>query len=226
MNNKGLILKNICDLILDNRRDEASVLARSEYPFTPNLSIGRKYTLLQSTLIFLRDGFVDRYDGRRLVFPGTLKLLSKLLPEEFPAHPNWKMSESHIMYWELFPTIDHITSVARGGADDESNWVTTSMINNGIKAHWTLEELSWELCQPGDVEDWDGLMGWFLMYIEKEPAFLKDPYVNKWHRTALKASETFISNQEMEEAILRMNELEANPEMGITLKQLKSLLNK
>lgn len=227
MSNKSSILKTVCELLLDNRRNEASVLARSEYPFTPNLSVGRKYTLLQSTLIFFRDGFVDRYDGKRLVFPGALKLLSKLLPEEFPAHSSWKMSESHIMYWELFPTIDHITPVARGGADDKSNWVTTSMINNGVKAHWTLEELNWQLRQPGDIEDWDGLMNWFLAYIEKEPTFLVDPYIKKWHRAALKASETFISNQEMEEATRRMAELETNPEIGITLKQsLKPLLHK
>ncbi len=172
MNDKGLILKNVCDLLLDNRRDEASSIARSEYPFTINPVAGRKYTPYQSTLIFFRDGFIDRYDGKRLVFPGALRLLSILLPEEFPAHPNWKMSESHIMYWELFPTVDHIMPVARGGADDKSNWVTTSMINNGVKTHWTLEELKWELRQPGDIEDWDGLTDWFLTYIEKEPAFL------------------------------------------------------
>jgi hypothetical protein len=33
--------------------------------------------------VFARDGFVDRYSGERLVFPGTLRLLAKLLPNEF-----------------------------------------------------------------------------------------------------------------------------------------------
>ena len=94
------------------------------------------------TRVFARDGFVDRYSGDKLVFPGTLlRLLSALMPDEFPAHPNWKMSASHVMYWELCPTIDHLVPVARGGADNESNYVTISMLRNSAKAHWTLEEL-------------------------------------------------------------------------------------
>jgi hypothetical protein len=38
--------------------------------------------------VFLRDGFLDRYTGSRLIFPATLRMLSQLLPEEFPAHPH------------------------------------------------------------------------------------------------------------------------------------------
>ncbi|MFF0818704.1 HNH endonuclease [Rhodococcus sp. NPDC003318] len=58
------------------------------------------------------------------------------------------MSQTHFAYWELFPTIDHIVPVTRGGADDESNWVTTSMLRNSAKAHWTLDELGGDFSQP------------------------------------------------------------------------------
>ena len=84
------------------------------------------------------------------------------MPQEFPAHPNWKMSASHVMYWELCATIDHLVPVSRGGADDKSNYVTTSVLRNSAKAHWTLEELGWTLHPPGLMGSWDGLMGWFL----------------------------------------------------------------
>lgn len=51
------------------------------------------------------------------------------------------MSECHIVYWELFPTIDHIVPVARGGRNSEENWVSTSMLRNSAKFNGTLEEL-------------------------------------------------------------------------------------
>ncbi len=115
-----------------------------------------------------------------------LRLLSRLLPTEFPFHLNWKMSESHVAYWELFPTIDHIIPVARGGADDETNWVCTSMLRNSAKSNWTLEELGWTLQPPGDYNQWDGLIGWFLKYTERYPAHLQETYIKRWHNAALR----------------------------------------
>lgn len=92
-------------------------------------------------VVFTRDGFVDRYSGDLLVFPGTLRLLAKLLPHEFPFHSNWKADACHPAFWQLFPTIDHVVPVSRGGADADSNWMSTSMLRNSAKANLTLEEL-------------------------------------------------------------------------------------
>lgn len=138
------------------------------------------------TQVFMRDGFVDRYSGDRLVFPGTLRLLSTLMPEEFPAHPNWKMSESHIVYWELFPTVDHVVPVARGGADEESNWVTTSMLKNSAKSNWTLAELGWSLHPHGLFEHWDGMTAWFIEYTAANPAMMTSGYLKRWRAAAVK----------------------------------------
>jgi len=109
------------------------------------------------------------------------------MPEDFPAHPNWKMSVSHIVYWELFPTIDHVYPVARGGPDDESNWVTTSMLRNSAKSNWLLEELGWTLLQLPLVNAWDGLTTWLVRYLELHQAHLDDRYIRKWHRAAIRA---------------------------------------
>lgn len=152
----------------------------AKYPFTPAEKTSRRYTERQSLRLFYRDGFIDRYSGMRLVNPGALRLLSTILPAEFPADPNWAMSRSHFAFWELFPTIDHLYPVSRGGADDETNWVTTSMLRNSAKAHWTLSELEWHVHPPGDHRAWDGLTSWFIRYLETHPDLDPIPYIKRW----------------------------------------------
>lgn len=184
MTERADIIAQVCAALAGGDSAGAASIARAGYPFTPGANAGRRYTELQSLRVFWRDGFIDRYSGKRLVFPGTLRLLTQLLPSEFPAHPNWKMAESHIVYWELFPTVDHVIPVARGGVDDASNWVTTSMLRNSAKAHWTLEELGWHMVEPGEVSQWDGLTRWFTAYVAGNPTILQDAYVRRWHRAA------------------------------------------
>ncbi|MFN8475849.1 MAG: HNH endonuclease domain-containing protein [Anaerolineae bacterium] len=133
------------------------------------------------TRVFFRDGFVDRYRGTRLVYPPVLRLLSSYVPEEFPFQEHWKMSETHIAYWELLPTIDHITPVARRGEDSETNAVCCSQLTNSAKSNWTLEELEWQLLPPGDLTQWDGMAGWFLRHVEAHPEVLKIRYVKQWY---------------------------------------------
>ncbi|MGH9958789.1 MAG: HNH endonuclease, partial [Pyrinomonadaceae bacterium] len=121
MADKAGVLTRIAALLATDENEAASALARQEYPWVPSTRSPRRYGPNQATKVFLRDGFKDRYSGQRLVFPGALLLLSRLLPREFPAHPNWKMDASHVVYWELWPTIDHLVPVARGGEDEEQN---------------------------------------------------------------------------------------------------------
>lgn len=119
-------------------------------------------------------------------YPPVLRLLSNLIPEEFPFHKNWKMSECHIAYWQLLPTIDHIIPVTRGGLDEESNWVCTSQLKNSAKSNWLLEELVWELYEPGNTNEWNGMLYWIMDYIKNNPEAVKDSYINSWHKAALK----------------------------------------
>ena len=120
------VLSRVCTLLGGGAMAEATV--HREYPFTSTLPTSRAYTESIATGVFARDGFLDRYSGARLVFPGTLRLLSLKLPEAFPYHRNWKMSATHPAYWQLYATVDHVVPVTRGGRDDESNLVTTSML--------------------------------------------------------------------------------------------------
>lgn len=186
MSEKSGIIKNICEALAHGNLSGAAGIARNEIPFEPIVPQKRSYTDAQAVKVFIRDGFIDRYSGKRLVFPGVLKLISILLPEEFPYHPNWKMSECHVLFWELSPTVDHIVPVARGGNDEESNWVCTSMLRNAAKAHWTLEELGWEVLPPGDYDEWDGMLGWFMDYMEKNTKLLEDSFLRRWHWATVK----------------------------------------
>src|SRR5437867_9292818 len=80
-----------------------------------------------------------------VIFPPVLRLVSRLLPNEFPYDLNWKMSRCHPAFCELFPTMDHVIPVSRGGTANLANLVCTSMLHNSAKANWTLEELGWKL---------------------------------------------------------------------------------
>lgn len=179
------VLAQVCQLVAKGESDSAATLVHEAYPFVPREAVERKYGAEQALRVFVRDGFIDRYSGKRLMFPGTLRLLSHLLPAVFPFHPNWKMSETHPSYWQLTPTVDHIRPVCLGGMDSEENWITTSMLRNSAKANWTLEELGWIVHPPGRIMDWDGQLAWFKQYIAANPATLKGlPALRVWSQAA------------------------------------------
>lgn len=178
---KVSIIESICDAIARGDNGAVATAAR-EYPFIAQTNAGRRYTVVEATRIFVRDGYIDRYSGARLVHPAVLRLISKLLPREFPFHRNWKMTETHPAYWELVPTVDHIVPVARGGVDSEENYLTTSMLHNAAKANWILEELGWSLVPPGDFSEWDGLTGWLVNYIEQHGCEGQERYVLSWYQ--------------------------------------------
>ena len=172
---------------MDDKKQDCVKFANKNYPFINNLIQKRQYSKHQMCKVFLRDGFIDRYTSDKLVFPGLLKILTLEFSDVFKYHRNWKMSETHMIYWDLFPTIDHLIPVARGGEDNDSNWVTTSMIRNSAKSNWTMEEIGWKLQDKGQLDNWDGLVSCFLDLIDKNPNYEKDNYIRDWKRGIIKA---------------------------------------
>jgi hypothetical protein len=179
------VIESICQALTQDEVGIAIDLIRNYYPFETIDKSSRKYSEYEKTRIFVRDGFIDRYRGTRLIFPPVLRLLSERMLTDFPYHPNWKMDSTHIAYWELSSTIDHVIPVARGGKDDESNWVCCSMLTNGIKANWTLEECGWHLHEPGDPSIWDGMLHWFINEMERNPEYKQKAYLRAWFRAAV-----------------------------------------
>jgi hypothetical protein len=168
--------------ILNKEIDAARLIVQTEYPFQMLEASKRSYTDKQKMEQFKRDGFIDRYNGQKLVNPGILKILSYYLTDDFPYHPHWKMEACHNAYWEFIPTVDHIYPIALGGADSEENWATTSMLHNSIKSNWTLEQLQWKLYEAGSYEDWDGLTSLFVELVNANEELLKDSYIKKWYK--------------------------------------------
>ncbi len=195
---KSDAIKQACSFISQGKIDEAGRVIDKEYPFVPLIKNKRSYTPREMTMVFVRDGFVDRYRGTKLIYPPALRLLSNYLPEKFPYHKNGKMSEGHIGYWELFPTIDHLIPVARGGKDNHSNWVCCSMLTNSIKSNWTLEQLQWEVLPEGNLQEWDGMIHWFIQQVHRDKKQQEHSYIKTWFNAALDCAETNpLTNKQM-----------------------------
>jgi hypothetical protein len=175
MEDKAAVLADVCFALSGNKLEDAGTILRKRYLFAPSTNSGRRYSVRRMPAAFVRDGFVGRYSGRRLVCMPALRLISKRLPDQFPYHRNGRMDAGHFAYWELLPTIDHIMPVSRGAADDGSNWVTTSMVRNSAKANLTFYELGWSLHPRGYIGEWKGLLGWFVDRVNSDREILADP---------------------------------------------------
>lgn len=176
---KADIIATVCNALVSDGTEAAAAILDESYPFAPDLVYTRRFRPVEYTRVFINDGFVDRYTGERLLFPTVLRMLSHALPERFPFHPNWKTQVTHPAYWEVSATIDHVIPVTRGGPDEPSNWVTTSMARNSAKLNWTLSELGWELHPAGDFTQWDGMLRWCLEYANTHP-IPPDNGIRKW----------------------------------------------
>lgn len=185
-NEKSDVVSRIVEVLATGNKNLARSMIISEYPHKINNVRKRTYTITNKMEQFTRDGFIDRYTGQKLLNPGILKILSIYFPNEFPFHPHWKMTETHMSYWELVPTIDHIYPIARGGIDDMSNWATTSMKNNSIKSNYTIDEMHWTLYPQGNISDWDGLTKSFILLVENDKQLLHDRYINDWYTASKK----------------------------------------
>lgn len=181
------IVSQVTEALTCESIDEAGGLLRKSYPFKPIPTVKRRFAPQGFTSIFLRDGFICRYSGKRLIFPPALRLLSCVFPSLFPYHPNWKTNVTHPAYMQLSATIDHLHPVSRGGVDDRSNWVTASMARNSAKVHWTLEEIGWELHPAGNWRTWDGLLRWSVEYAATHPEVVPDRGVRAWLRAGQRA---------------------------------------
>jgi hypothetical protein len=181
------IIKKVCENILNNNIEIAKEIIREEYPHNFVEPEKRDMSSYEKVKVFLRDGFIDRYSGEKLIFPNVLRIVSEELGEVFPYHRNWKMSDCHIAYWEYFPTYDHIVPIARGGKDIAENVVTTSQKNNSLKSNFLLEEIQWKLHKKGSLSDWDGMISWYLNYIARNESILERIDKNGyWHKALLK----------------------------------------
>lgn len=183
-NDKCTVISDIATMLLENDKATAKNIICQEYPHSYYEIEKRSYTMTQKMNQFISDGFIDRYTGKKLLNPGILKVISYYFPDDFPYQSHWKMTDTHVAYWELLPTIDHIYPIAKGGKDDEKNWVTTSMKNNSIKSNYTIDEIQWRLYPKGNISDWDGLTSVLFELVNNDTELLKDTYIRNWYKVS------------------------------------------
>ena len=184
MQDKIVTIEKAAKELLYGKIEDACHIIQQEYPFERYEVFHRTYTLKQKMKKFKEDGFIDRYTGEKLINPGILKIFSFYFPNDFPYHPHGKMTEGHIAYWELFPTIDHIYPIAMGGIDEPENWATTSMLNNAVKSNWSLKQLRWELHPAVKFEEWDGLTKLFVDIVDNDKNLMNDKYIKTWYNAS------------------------------------------
>ena len=185
-NDMHLIVQEACIALASEGVEAAKQIINTKYPFEPipkgycreakpikitdrSDDIGNKRKAEYKDLdVYQKDGFTDRYTGHKLVYPEVLKLLTEKMPREFPVLGNWKLAGTHFAYYDLWPSIDHVNPVARGGSNELDNLVTTSWRNNLIKSNHKLDEIGEQLLPPGDLKEWDGLLGWYDKYLNSK----------------------------------------------------------
>jgi serine/threonine protein kinase len=114
---------------------------RRDYPFAPEAVTKRQYGPVESTRVFVRDGFIDRYTGERLIFPPVLRVLSAILPAEFPYHPNWKTTVTQeteilrrIRHRKIIRLLDHGTTSGFG------SWLVLEYASGGSLADAAVQQ--------------------------------------------------------------------------------------
>ena len=175
--------------------DVARAIIDTEYPFVPLVRKSRKSrssTRSRVLQIANRDGFIDLYTGKKLVYPAAMKVMSLSMPQTFPWHPKGKMDIAHIAWWELFPTLDHVTPITLDGDDTDDNIVLCSMTTNMAKSNWTLDELGWKKRARGDMSKWDGLLKTTTVLIAQRTELQNDLEIQRWHTAALKLFPTLL----------------------------------
>ena len=186
---KHLVIQEACVALANGNLEKAKQIIKEKYPFEPTpkgethwpmakpIKEGVNYDRNKSKReevadrkkmeIWLRDGFTDRYTGQRLVYPRVLEILTEEMPKEFPVCGNWIMESTHIAYYDLSASVDHVEPIARGGDNELNNLITTSFCNNKTKSEFLLNEIGEQLLPPGDLKEWDGLFSWYGEYLNR-----------------------------------------------------------
>lgn len=175
-------LSKLAEALSSNDLSTAEAIAARDFAWTLATNDRAGVPKRRAVQIFFRDKFIDRYSGSRLMFPGALIAIGRLMPQHFPIHPTWKAGHSHEVFWELWPVVDHLHPVCRGGTNSDDNYVTTSVLNNSAKGNALLSDLGWSLKEPpGPEESWDGLVGWFRRIVQSHPELLSDTQIKGWN---------------------------------------------
>ena len=174
-------INEACLALINGDLEKGRKIIAEEYPHKKPIDKRKSFTMKEKIEIFMRDGFIDRYTGDRLIFPGVLYVLHCVLPDVVPYQDNWKTDACHQAWWELYPSVDHIIPLAVGGTNKKENLVCTTYKRNQAKLAARPEEIGWTLHPAGKLEDWDGKIYWFMDYVTNHSKLLDDKHIRDWY---------------------------------------------
>ncbi len=124
--------------------------------------------------VFRRDGWLCRWCHRPVAFAPALRVLELLAREQghegaLAYHdPRWRRDRAPLLD-HLGAVIDHVQAFSRGGAHDETNFVTACNKCNARKNNIVVEEFERAVPQKavkgkyGEPESWDGFSTLFVL---------------------------------------------------------------
>jgi 5-methylcytosine-specific restriction endonuclease McrA len=138
--------------------EEAALAEMTRYHFLPpERTTGRWPATSMIASVYARDRYQCRYCGERVILTAVMRLVSRLYPELFPYHPNWRADSTHPAFVSRSATLDHLQPIADGGdPTDPANLVTACWGCNRRKGDLRLDELGWSLLDPS-IPSWQGL---------------------------------------------------------------------
>ncbi len=159
----------------------AEKIIATGFPFSGYLNDEKPLSEATQLKIFRRDGFVDRFTGQKVFLPPVLTVLSEMLPDVFPNHPNWKRDETHQAH-EMFTAT--VKKIIPNRPADEFNLATAAYKTKAAKANATLEDLGWKILSLEEIADlrWNGMTGWFMNYVDDHRDLLSVPLVARWYK--------------------------------------------
>ena len=159
----------------------AEKIIATGFPFSGYLNDEKPLSEATQLKIFRRDGFVDRFTGQKVFLPPVLTVLSEMLPDVFPNHPNWKRDETHQAH-EMFTAT--VKKIIPNRPADEFNLATAAYKTKAAKANATLEDLGWKILSLEEIADlrWNGMTGWFMNYVDDHRDLLSVPLIARWYK--------------------------------------------
>jgi hypothetical protein len=153
------LLARVANAFVAGRAKEAAKLMDSIRFEPPQAEATPDLRTPQKARVFKRDRFSCRYCGTPTIPPIILRVFSALYPVEFPFDPHWNTRVSHIAYWSVSASVDHVLARSTGGGDDIDNLVTACWSCNQLKSNVPLERLEKQLQEIDEASTWDGLTG-------------------------------------------------------------------
>lgn len=129
--------------------------------------------------VFCRDHWLCRWCGRPVVFAPAMKYLERHTRQQGYQgplayfDPRWRRDASPLLD-HLAAVVDHVEAYSRGGADDESNFVTACNKCNMRKNSDPVEHFTTRSprrpvkAKYGEPIHWDGLSTLFVLLLSQD----------------------------------------------------------